>query len=190
MVVCVWSKFTYQRQISIKTCKTKMNSLKTLFTRTKLFSTIALYFPKGLHANRAEITRIKRPSSGYLRQFPTKLVFKDGSTITFRHHVPREIVKLPLLLEECQTEAERKAWYSRRKPIEVIEVKKDDTAVRFDQKQYLTFLKKKVSKNWIDWKCYFVDNFVVDNKTFKFISLLNILRIDACLAFLVSSYTL
>lgn len=138
------SRFNHQRQIFPEAWKKIMNSTKMLLIRTR---TTALSLARGLHANRAQITRIHRPTGGYLRQYPTKLVFKDGSTITFRHQVPREIVKLPLLLEECQTEAERKAWLVRRKPVEVIEVKKDDTAVRFDQKQYLTFLKKKASSN-------------------------------------------
>ena len=90
-----------------------------------------------LHANRASICRIKRPPNEYCRQYPVTIVFQDGSTIAARHQLPREIIKLPFTLEQCQSALERKAWMGRRKPKEIIEIKKDDTDVAYNQMDYL-----------------------------------------------------
>lgn len=120
----------------------------SIWTRTSTVATsLATHLPtitsRQLHANRAAICRIKRPKDEYCRQFPVTIVFQDGSTITSRHHVPREIIKLPLTLESCKSEAERKAWQGRRKPKEVIEIKKDDTDVAYNQLAYLKAMQSK-----------------------------------------------
>ena len=94
-----------------------------------------------LHSNRSQICRIKRGANEYCRQYPVKIVFKDGSAITTRHEVPREIIKLPLTFEQCENEVQRKQWLGRRKLKEVIEIRKDDTDVSFNQMQYLKNMK-------------------------------------------------
>jgi hypothetical protein len=71
------------------------------------------------------------------------MVYPDGSTVTVRHPEPRAIIKLPLLLEDCKTDAERREWLSRRKPKEVIKIEEEDSAVQFDSKQYLNMIKNK-----------------------------------------------
>ncbi|XP_046915166.2 mitochondrial ribosomal protein L55 [Dermatophagoides farinae] len=90
-----------------------------------------------LHANRASVCRLKRDPNAYQRLFPLRIVHKDGSTVLIRHQVPRELIKLPLKLEDCQTEREKMEWRSRRKQKEVIKIKKDDTDIEFDRSQYL-----------------------------------------------------
>lgn len=116
---------------------------RTLKVATSLASHMPTISNRELHANRAAICRIKRPKNEYCRQYPVTIVFQDGSTITSRHQVPREIIKLPLTLESCKSEAERKAWQGRRKPKEVIEIKKDDTDVAYNQMAYLKAMQTK-----------------------------------------------
>ncbi len=93
------------------------------------------------HSNRASISLIKR--SKYCRLYPVLMVYPDGSTVTVRHSEPRAIIKLPVLLEDCKTDAERREWLSRRKPKEVIKIEEEDSAVQFDSKQYLNMIKNK-----------------------------------------------
>ena len=102
-----------------------------------------------LHANRTSLCRIKRKENEYCRQYPVQIVFKDGSTITVRYQIPREIIKFPLLLEECETVEQRKEWLLRRKPKEVINIKKDDTNVKYDPMQYLKTAKQPQMKKAI-----------------------------------------
>lgn len=120
-----------------------MNLNNQFIGLTKIVASTSL---RSLHTNRASICRIRRPKDEYCRQYPVAIVFPDGSTVTARHQVPREIIKLPFLFEDCITEVERRAWLKRRKPTEVIEIKKDDTDVAFDQFQYIKTMKKGASK--------------------------------------------
>lgn len=78
-----------------------------------------------------------------MQMYPTTLVFPDGSTITARYHEPRRIVKLPVLLEDLQSEAERTAWLRRRKTTEKVEIKDDVTDVSYDSNKYLKMFKQK-----------------------------------------------
>lgn len=120
-----------------------LNGSRTLRVATSLVAHLPTISHRQLHANRAAICGIKRPKDEYCRQYPVTIVFQDGSTITCRHQVPREIIKLPLTLESCKSEAERKAWQGRRKPKEVIEIKKDDTDVAYNQMAYLKAMQTK-----------------------------------------------
>lgn len=90
-----------------------------------------------IHSNRAAVCLIKRPPNRYTRMFPTRIVFKDGSTIITRYEVPREIIKMPMCIEDCLTDQERAEWQNRRKKRDVIKVKKDDNDVEFDRMKYL-----------------------------------------------------
>ncbi|RWS19960.1 hypothetical protein B4U80_09651 [Leptotrombidium deliense] len=74
--------------------------------------------------------------------YPTVLVYQDGSTITIRYPEPRLIVKLPILLEDLTTDAEKAAYAARRRIREEIKIKEDTTKVKFDGSKYLKFIKK------------------------------------------------
>jgi len=83
----------------------------------------------------------------YLRTYPTLLVYPDGSTVTVRYKEPREIIKLPLDLNEVDeaTRTERLALRKRSKKVDVAEEYFEDT---FDSREY-KFLwkdKKKMGK--------------------------------------------
>ena len=84
---------------------------------------------------------IKRPR--YLRMYPTLMVYKDGSTVTVRQPDPLCIIKIPFLYEECNSDNERQAWMTRRKPIERITIDEDETDVKYDANKYLKILKSK-----------------------------------------------
>lgn len=112
----------------------------TLASLSRL-TTLSLISIRKLNANSAAVTFIRR--GRFLRHYPTKFVFPDGSTITARHTRPRYVVKIPLTLEDLKTEEEIKAFESRRIKIEKVEVKEDKMDVQFDGSQYLKMLKKK-----------------------------------------------
>ena len=94
-----------------------------------------------LNANSAAITYVRR--SKFIRLYPTKYIFHDGSTITARHVRPRFIVKIPLTEEDLHIEEEKRAFESRRIKIEKIDIKEDKLDVKFDGSQYLAMMKKK-----------------------------------------------
>ena len=104
-------------------------------------STISLmktsFEKRQLHSNRASICRLKRNPNEYQRLYPVWIIYRDGSAVLVRHHVPRELIKLPLKLEDCESEQEKMEWRSRRKQKEVIRIKKDDTDIQFDRSQYI-----------------------------------------------------
>lgn len=77
-----------------------------------------------------------------MAKYPTTLVFSDGSTLTFRYHEPRQIVKLPLTLEELE-ERDKKKWLVRRRIKEVQVKEQDKTDVGYDKNRYLNILRKK-----------------------------------------------
>ena len=84
----------------------------------------------------------KTESSRYVAKYPTTLVFSDGSTLMFRYHEPRQIVKLPLTLDELE-DSERKKWLIRRRIKEVQVKEKDKTDVQYDKNRYLNILRKR-----------------------------------------------
>ncbi|KAI1280651.1 39S ribosomal protein L55, mitochondrial [Halotydeus destructor] len=92
------------------------------------------------NANRCAVSRIRRTK--YLRHYPTVICFKDGSTITARHHEPRAIIKIPIVVEDLQTDVEKAAFSMRRKKMEKVEIKLDATDVAYDAQKYLKFMKK------------------------------------------------
>lgn len=71
------------------------------------------------------------------RLYPTTLVFKDGSTITVRYHEPRQILKIPLTIEECHSQADKTSWQLRRRLLKSEQVDDDTSEVIFDAKKYL-----------------------------------------------------
>lgn len=91
-------------------------------------------------ANSCIVTRIKR--SKYLRHYPTLVVFPDGSTFNLRHHEPRSIVKLPILRDDLETDAEKREWDQRRKKIMKLEIERDLLDVDYDSRKYLKFMKR------------------------------------------------
>lgn len=73
----------------------------------------------------------------FARLYPTTLVFKDGSTISIRFHEPRQIIKMPITLDDCINQAEKNAWQIRRRPTQDKQVDADKDDVKFDAKKYL-----------------------------------------------------
>ena len=92
------------------------------------------------NANRSNICKISRTK--YCRLYRVLLVYPDGSTVTVRHPEPQAIIQLPVLLEDCKTDIERKEWLSRRKRVEKVETE-DDIDLQYNQKQYLNYFKNK-----------------------------------------------
>lgn len=82
-----------------------------------------------------QVNKISR--SLYARMYPTTLVYKDGSTITIRYHEPRQILKLPLTLEECLEDKDKLAWQIRRRPLKTGSVDSELDDVKFDATKYL-----------------------------------------------------
>lgn len=71
------------------------------------------------------------------RLYPTRLVFKDGSSLIIRYDEPRHVLKMPLTLEECVDEKSKMQWQIRRRVLRsgVVDSDKDD--VKFDARKYL-----------------------------------------------------
>lgn len=113
-----------------------MQSCKNLLGSRPIIQTTC----RQLNSKKCLIGRIE--SSKYVAKYPTTLVFSDGSTVTFRHHEPRQIVKLPLTLEELE-DAERKRWLVRRRIKEVQVKEQDKTDVQYDKNRYLNILRKR-----------------------------------------------
>ena len=84
----------------------------------------------------------RNESTRYVAKYPTTLVFSDGSTLTFRCHEPRQIVKLPLTLDDLE-DSERKKWLVRSRIKEMQVKEQDKTDVQYDKNRYLNILRKK-----------------------------------------------
>lgn len=82
-----------------------------------------------------QIYKVKRDL--FARMYPTTLVFKDGSTITIRYPEPRQILKLPIALDECPDEKAKLAWQIRRRPLKTGSVDVDLNDVVFDASKYV-----------------------------------------------------
>lgn len=95
---------------------------------------------RGLNANRCIVARPMRQK--YLRQYPTLLLLPDGSSLTFRHHEPRAIIKMPLTLDDCETQDAKAEWSQRRKRQDKVEIKEDTLDVAFDKNKYLKYIRK------------------------------------------------
>lgn len=93
-----------------------------------------------MHANRTSVCKIARQQ--YCRLYKVLLVYPDGSTVTVRHPEPQALIQLPVLYEDCKTEAQRKAWLMRRKKIEKVQTE-EEIDLKYNQKQYLNIFKKK-----------------------------------------------
>ncbi|RVE50960.1 hypothetical protein evm_004369 [Chilo suppressalis] len=91
------------------------------------------YFKRYLNNNIASVTKIHREL--YTRQYPTKVVLADGSSIDIRYHEPRKIIKLPLDLS-LLSEDERKIRLEKRKPKKKVKIT-DDLEDNFNAKKYL-----------------------------------------------------
>lgn len=78
----------------------------------------------------------------FARLYPTTLVFKDGSTITVRFHEPRQIIKMPLTLEDCHSQSSKVSWQLRRRLLVTEQVGRDQDVVKFDAKKYIRPRKK------------------------------------------------
>lgn len=76
------------------------------------------------------------------RLYPTRLVFKDGSSLVIRYEEPRHLLRVPLTLDECLDEKSKMQWQIRRRILRtgVIDTDKDD--VKFDARKYLRSRKK------------------------------------------------
>jgi len=78
----------------------------------------------------------------FARLYPTTLVYKDGSTVTVRHPEPRQIIKIPLTIEDCIDGKSKVAWKNRRRIIVAGSVTADRDDVTFDARKYLRPRKK------------------------------------------------
>lgn len=94
---------------------------------------IAFEQVRNLNANRVVVTKIKRAT--YCRKYPTLLVKPDGSTITIKYHEPREIIKLPVIFENCTPEQQKRIRLMRQ-PRGAIKTK-DEFVPTFDPLKYL-----------------------------------------------------
>ena len=83
----------------------------------------------------------KTQSSKYVARYPTTLVYSDGSTFQFRYNEPRQLIKLPLTLDELE-ENEKKRWLVRRRLKEVSVKEEDKSDVSYDKNKYLNILRK------------------------------------------------
>lgn len=73
----------------------------------------------------------------FARLYPTTMVFKDGSTITFRLDEPRQIVKMPLTQEDCRDHSDKIAWQLRRRLLKTGQVENKEDDVKFDASKYI-----------------------------------------------------
>lgn len=76
------------------------------------------------------------------RMYPTKLVFKDGSSITIRFNEPRYMLRMPYTLEECVDEKSKMQWQIRRRVLKTDTVDTDRDDVKFDARKYLKTRKR------------------------------------------------
>ncbi|XP_060081483.1 large ribosomal subunit protein mL55-like isoform X2 [Ylistrum balloti] len=93
-------------------------------------------------SSRTSLTRYRRRV--YVRQYPTTVVYPDGSTISVRYKEPRKLITLPLdlggLSEEEANEVIRRR--TPRKKMAVMEEYEDD----YDSNKYKHIWKKKSVK--------------------------------------------
>lgn len=82
-----------------------------------------------------QVYRIRRKL--FPRNYPTTLIFIDGSTVTVRHHEPKHIIKYPLTYEECVDAQSKKAWQTRRRAVVAEAIKREDEDISFDARKYL-----------------------------------------------------
>ncbi|KAG8233709.1 hypothetical protein J437_LFUL014313 [Ladona fulva] len=94
---------------------------------------------RNLNCHSASITRPHRLI--YARNYPTVVVFPDGSSINIRYHEPRKIITLPIDLEDL-TEEERRLRLEKRKPKKKVKIE-EDISDDFDVNRYVKFIKKK-----------------------------------------------
>jgi len=90
---------------------------------------------RNLNANRAAVTRMKRPM--YMRHYPTTTVLPDGSTITVKYPEPRVLMRLPIVLDSATEEQKRQIQILRR-PKQTLKVT-EDTGDSFDPMKYIKF---------------------------------------------------
>lgn len=70
------------------------------------------------------------------------MLMPDGSSFTFRHTVPRAVVKMPLTIDDCLADEAKAEWNQRRKRLEKVSFEVDTVEVAFDKNKYLQFIKK------------------------------------------------
>ncbi|XP_021350551.1 39S ribosomal protein L55, mitochondrial-like [Mizuhopecten yessoensis] len=93
-------------------------------------------------SSKTSLTRCRRKI--YVRQYPTTVVYPDGSTITVRYKEPRKLITLPINVSELSEEEANAVILKRtpRKKIKVVEEFEDD----FDSSAYSHIWKKKSVK--------------------------------------------
>ena len=113
-----------------------------------MFLTVA----KCLNANRCVVTKTKRAT--FARQYPTRAVLPDGSTITgkiallyknviynlyisVKYPEPRHLIRFPINLDEA-TEEQKKRIQLLRRPKQKLIVEEDKGA-KFDPRKYVKF---------------------------------------------------
>lgn len=113
-----------------------------IVTSNGVFPTFAVswYYSANVMLTR-QVYRVRREL--YARLYPTTLVFKDGSTVTIRYPEPRQIIKLPLTLEECGDEKTKLAWQIRRRSQKTGSVDVEMNDITFDASKYLRSRPKK-----------------------------------------------
>jgi len=96
-----------------------------------MFLTVA----KCLNASRCAVTKTKRAT--FARQYPTRAVLPDGSTITVKYPEPRHLIRFPINLEEASDEEKKKIQLLRRPKQKL--VVEHDKGNKFDPRKYVKF---------------------------------------------------
>lgn len=87
---------------------------------------------RDFNANRAVVTKVKRAL--YTRLYPVTIVNADGSTVRSKFPTPRILVKLPLDIEKCDEDTQRKIRLMRQPKKK--QARKQEVKVAFDPLKY------------------------------------------------------
>jgi len=88
-----------------------------------------------LNANRAVVTKIKRPV--FARLHPVTTVLPDGSTITVKYKEPKNLIRFPLDLETATAEQKRIVAQMRRPKTKLNTI--EDKGKAFDPMKYVKY---------------------------------------------------
>ena len=103
-------------------------------------NTIHKQYVRFLYSTKCGVTKVRR--NKFTLMYDTTLVFKDGSTIQFRHSTPSAILNIPTVFEDLTTNEEKLNWFNRRRKIEAYNLVEDKSDVTIDRTQYLKHFKK------------------------------------------------
>jgi len=88
-----------------------------------------------MNANRAVVTKIKRPI--FARLHPVTAVLPDGSTITVKYKEPKSLIRFPIDLENATAEEKKKVMQLRRPKTKLNTI--EDKGKAFNPMKYVKF---------------------------------------------------